>query len=216
MSTIDDALLVDYAAEFVVDTIGTGSDVDAVQTAVGNVNDGAALDVAVDIINDKESTAVQVRNALIDIAIDVDEATVGNVFLNLSAQAKLEVAEFVIEERPAAGYADIDAILKSDASGALGVAMTAHSTKLGEFNTIGDLGDVGTTTITTKTALDTYAYAPYKALTNAEKLAVATEINELTKLVGDVETPLDFSGEDKVKTLAEANAYIDAAIAAIK
>ena len=92
--------------------------------------------------------------------------------------------------------------------------MTIHAAELAKFNAIGDLD--GATPTNTMAKLDTYAYAPYVALSNADKLAVATEINGLTKMVGTTETPLDFTGGDAVTTLKEANDIIDAAIAAIK
>jgi hypothetical protein len=217
MSTIDEALLVEYATQMDSDGIGTGKVVADVQASVTTVNDGAAIAGALKIVNDKDATLAEVREALIDIAIEVADGATDEAFLNSSKQAQLEIAELVKKARPAGatGYADLDAIIDpADGTGALDDAMTIHAAELAKFNAIGDLD--GATPTNTKAALDTYAYKPYAALTNAEKLAVATEINSLTKVVADVVTPLDFSGADAVETLAEANAIIDAAIAAIK
>lgn len=216
MSTIDETILVDYATKMDSDAIGALSTVADVQASVTAVNDAAAINAALDIVNDEDATLAEVRTALIDIAIEVADGITDVAFINLPAQAQLEVAELVVEARPAApGYANLDAIiLPADGTGALATAMTAHGTELGKFNAIGDLA--AATVTSTKTALDTYAYAPYVALTNAQKIAVATEINSLTKDVSGTATPLDFGVADAVKTLAEANAIIDAAIAAIK
>jgi hypothetical protein len=219
MSTIDETMLVDYATEMAAATaIGSGSTVANVQAKVTTVNDAAAINAALDIVNDEDATLAEVRTALIDIVLEqgAGTGTTDVDFINLSAQAQLEVAELVVDARPAApGYANLDAIiLPADGTGALATAMTAHGTELAKFNAIGDLAAADTAS--TKGALDTYAYDAYVALTNAEKLAVATEINSLTKDVSGTATPLDFSGADAVETLAEANAIIDAAIAAIK
>ena len=214
MSTIDETKLVKYAAA--MKTLVTTEDVSDVQGHVTDVNEAVALDSAVDIINDASSTLPQVRAALVDIAVELNtgsSATNALAFLNLSAQAKLEVAEMVVKERPAGavGYADIDAIMDSSGAGAIKTEQNAHAVKVGEFNAIGDLS-TSPSTVDTKDELDTYAYAPYVALTNSQKLAVATEINGLTKVVADVVTPLDFSNGDAVTTLKAANVYIDAAI----
>lgn len=218
MSTIDETILVDYATQMNSDSIGAASTVANVQASVAAVNDAAAINAALDIVNDEDATLAEVRTALIDIVIEqgAGTGTTDTDFINLSAQAQLEVAELVVEARPAAlGYANLDAIIDStDGTGALATAMTAHGTELAKFNAIGDLAAADTAS--TKGALDTYAYDAYVALTNAEKLAVATEINGLTKDVSGTATPLDFLGADAVKTLAEANAIIDAAIAAIQ
>lgn len=98
------------------------------------------------------------------------------------------------------------------AANALQKAIADHTAQVAKFNAIGDLS--AATISSTKAALDTYAYAPYEALTTTQKLSVAEEINKLTKPVGNpaVATPLDFSGTDAVKTLKQANDYIDAAI----
>lgn len=215
MSTIDETLLVKYAAEMKV--LVTTEDVSDVQGHVTTVNDTAQLDSAVDTINDANSTIAQVRAALIDIAIELNtggSATDAAAFLNLSTQAKTEVAELIVKNKPTVGYADMDAIMDStDGSGAIKAQQSAHAAKVGQFNAIGDLA-TPQTTVSTKGHLDTYAYAPYVALTNAQKLSVATEINGLTKLVGTTVTPLDFNqAPDAVTTMAQANAYIDAAIA---
>ena len=221
MSTIDEELLVKYAVA--MKGLVTTNTVATVQGHVTTVNEAAALDSAVDIINDANSTSAQVRDALIDVAVERNtggSATDALAFLNLSAQAKLEVAELVVKNKPAGaiGYANMDAIIKAaDGSGAIKAQQAAHAAKVAEFNAIGDLGAVTPpTTVATKGKLDTYGYAPYKALTNAQKLSVATEINGLTKDVAGVDTPLDFTGADAVKTLKEANDIIDAAIAAQK
>lgn len=221
MATIDTELLEDYAADTTLQGIDNTDSVAAVQARIAAVNDAAAINTALDIVNDVDATLSQVRTALIDIAVERNtgtSATEAARFLDLTAQAQLEVAELVVEARPALGYANLDAIiLPADGTGALNTAMDAHDTEIAKFNAIGNLGATPAPTASeTMAELDTYAYAPYVALSNADKLAVATEINGLTKMVGTTETPLDFTGDDAVTTLKEANDIIDAAIAAIK
>lgn len=219
MSTIDSALLVDYATQMDFDPIAAGSSVSDVQGSVSLANHAATISGALDVVNNVDSTSVQVKNALIDIAIEIADGTTDVAFLNLSAQAQLEIAELVVEARPASpGYADLDAlILLTGGTGAIQNAMIVHAAELDKFNAIGNLdpNPVAPTAVKTKAELDTYAYAPYVALTNTEKLAVATKINSLTKMVGTVVTPLDFSGDDAVTTLKAANTIIDVAIAAL-
>ena len=64
----------------------------------------------------------------------------------------------------------------------------------------------------TKEALDEFAYPTYTALSATQKLAVAEEINKLTKTVSGSSVALDFSGEDKVTTIKQANDYVAAAV----
>lgn len=219
MSTVVDANLLDYV------TLATDGFEDAdilsialVNIAITAVNDSATLTSSLDVINDTASTSAQVRDALLEISVatTLSTGTTNADYIDLSAQAQLEVAQLVIDARPAApGYAALDAILlPADGTGALDNAMTAHTAKVAEFNAIGDLAVATTSTI--KANLDTYAYDEYVALTSTQKIAVAAQIDKLTKDVSGVATPLNFSGADAVKTLAEANAIIDAAIAAIQ
>lgn len=223
ISTIDDALLAEYATGLAA--IDNGDDVDTVQQAVKTVNDQKGLNTAVQVIANPASTTAQVRDALVELALEDSNATT-DAFVEASTQVKLEVAQFIVDNRSklAQGNALTPSTITADgnasyAANALGKAIADHAAKVAEFNAIGDLGDVATTTASTKDALDTYAYAPYKELSAAQKLAVAEEINKLTKSDGatpPVITPLDFSGADAVTTLKAANEIIDAAIAAIQ
>jgi len=102
----------------------------------------------------------------------------------------------------------------SYATAPLKTALAAHEAKLAKFNLIGNLA-VATNT-STQAALIGYGYAPFVALTATQQLVVAEGLNKLTKATSATNsTPvaLNFSGVDVVKTLAQANAYIDAAIA---
>lgn len=219
LSTIDETILVDYATQMDADGVGTGDSVATVQGSVTTVNDNKDLLVAVDVIADSASTVTQVRDALVDLALS-DSNTTTDAFVEASSQVKLEIAQFVVDNRSSledpltAGTVTADGFAAYNTN-VIGKAAADHAAKVAQFNAIGDLSTPATVT-GTKTALDTYAYAPYVALTNAQKLAVAEEINSLTKPVGSpaVDTPLDFSGADAVTTLAQANAYIDAAITA--
>lgn len=223
MSTINSSRLVAYATQMDSDGIATGDAVVDVQGSVTTVNDAAALDVAVAVIGNASSTAAQVKEALTTLALSSSNTTT-DAYVNASSQIKSEVAQLVVANKASLGSPlTVAKVITHNGGGAptyaanaLQKAMADHAAKLVEFNTIGDLS--GTDIATTKGALDTYAYAPYVALSASEKLAVAEEINKLTKMAGSpaVATPLDFSGADAVTTLAQANAIIDAAIAAIK
>lgn len=219
MTTIDNALLVDYATAIDNDLIGAGSDVADVQASVTVVNDAQGLLASVAVIANSASTVAQVRDALVDLAL-ANPNVKTDAFVELSSQIKLEVAQFVVTNRANLEVPLTAATITANGAGAyntaaIGRAMADQVAKVAEFNAIGDLS-TNPTAATTKLHLDTYAYAPYVALTNAQKIAVAGSINSLTKPVGDpvVITPLDFTGDDAVTTLKAANAIIDAAIAA--
>ena len=219
MSIIKDENLAKYATAFNTATaISADSTVADLVAKITPVNDAQTLDASLDVINDNVSTTAQVKDALVEIAIGttLSAGTTADDFIDLSAQAKLEVAELVIEARPTAGYANLDAVLAAtDGTGALRTAIDAHVAKVAEFNAIGDLATATTSSI--KGELDTYAYDEYVALTSTQKVNVAAYIGTLVNVAADgTETPLNFAGADAVETLAEANAIIDAAIAAIK
>ena len=143
--------------------------------------------------------------------------------MNASSQVKLEIAQFVIDNRSDLADSLTRAIVTANAetptyaNAVIEAAQAAQVAKVGQFNAIGKLATA--TNSTTKAKLDTYAYAPYVALTASQKVAVAEEINKLTKPTSATNpTPvaLDFSDGDAVSTLAQANAYIDAAISKVK
>lgn len=200
------------------------------KTIIEKVNGVIAETDALKTINNTNSTAVDVRAALLELALitieDTTPAGDGAVeeaqkFVNLSPQARLEVAEFVIDARKLAGAGStndftLDAIIDQDATtgngaGELTDAILAHSTKFGKFNAIGNLASA--TTTKTQAALADYGYKAYTDLSTVKKIAVAEEINKLTKKDADGnDVSLDFGGTDKVTTLKAANEIIDAAI----
>lgn len=220
ITTVKDANLNKYVTDATVGFIAVeagGVTLAEVQTAITNVNADAGVGAALDTVNNASSTAADVRAALIDIAVaqaDVGSQTAVDAFISLTTQAQLEVAQLVIDNRPAApGYANIDAIMNdADGTGAIATQQAAHAAKVAEFNAIGNLATATTADI--KADLDTYAYAGYVNLTNTQKVSVAQEIGKLTKSVSGTPTPLDFSGADAVKSFKEANDIIDAAKAA--
>jgi trimeric autotransporter adhesin len=223
LTTVSDANLVAYAVEFANTTaISNSSTVADVAAKINSVNATEALDESIATVNDVDASVTDVRTALTNIVIASQPLSAGTTdedWINLSAQAKLEVAALVTDARIANGSTDfvqVDILNAADGTGVIRTAIDAHSADLADFNAIGDLSVA--TTSTTKAALDVYAYDSYVALTASEKIAVAEYINSLVKLVGNpaVETPLNFLGVDAVTTLAEANAYIDTAIAAVK
>ncbi|MBW9172910.1 hypothetical protein K2F43_17020 [Clostridium estertheticum] len=228
MSTVKTASLKVYvtdAAGFVAVPVVTVANVNS---AISTVN--AVANQAVYLNTIKTSNSVSdVKDALTSLAVATPNTTT-TAYVNASSAVKLEVAQFIIDNQAtivtttSATITDYVAVtlpaVPSYATNALEAAIASQTAKVTSFNGIGNLATAGTPSITkTNTALTAYAYAPYIALTDAQKLAVAENINGLTKTVATVVTPLDFTsatGADAVKTIAQANAIIDAAIAAIK
>lgn len=204
----------------------TGS-MTAVVNEIKDINEQVTLDAAVDVVNNANSTVTQVRDALTKLALNESGNATATGYINAPAQVKLEVAQFIVDNRelladlsnPAnAGtiVANASPAAGADAYDTSAIAQAAadQAAKVGQFNTgIGNLADPTSTTTKTKTALDNYAYAPYKALSAAQKVAVAEEINKLTKKDSDGNAvSLNFAGDDAVKTMKAANDIIDAAI----
>lgn len=218
VSTIDTELLEEYADA--LKAITNADDVDTVQQAVKGVNDNKQLLAAVKVVADANSTTAQVRDALTTLALSENANATATAYVDASAQVKLEAAQFIVDNRdqladPVTKASIVTNGNASYSANAIGKALADHASQVAKFNAIGDLG--AATPTTTKNNLDLYAYAPYVALTAIEKVAVAEEINKLTKPVGNpaVDTALDFSGADAVKTLKAANDIIDAAIAKV-
>lgn len=226
MATVKDANLNKYvtattAADgfdgFDAGNIATVADV---QTVISSVNAVADLGTSLAAISSTSSTAAQVKDALTNVALATSPATTATTtYLDASSQVKLEVAQFIVDNRASLANPLTAATITADGGtgygdAALETALAAHATKVGQFNAIGDLS--AATISSVKAALDTYAYAPYVALTGTQKVAVAEYISKLTKDVSGTATPLNFGGADAVTTLAKANQYIDAAIAATK
>ena len=221
MSTVKDENLVKYVTlavnGFAPATINS---IALVNIAIANVE----LNTTLEIVNSQSVTAAQASASLLNLAV-VRTATpaakaAADAFISLSSQARLEVAQLVIDARPASpGYANLDALISATGTGAVQTQQDVHVANVAKFNAIGELTPA-TTTAGTKDKLDTYAYAPYVALSASQKVSVAEEINKLTKTttVGGVSTTtsLNFASTDAVKTLKQANDYIDAAIAKVK
>ena len=203
-----------------VDAVNTAAEVTAL---IAGVNASANESVNLATIKNTSASVAQVRDALIEVAASVSANPTTTLFLNASSQVKLQVAQLVVDNR-ATLATSLTTIIVTDDAGAtyatapLKKALADHAAQLVKFNAIGNLS--AATISGTKTALDTFAYAPYVALTTAQKLLVSEEINKLTKSNGatpPVYTALNFTAApDAVTTLAQANAYIDAAIAKVK
>lgn len=205
MSTVKDALLVQYATEI---ENSSATDLASVKAAIAKVNAASDVEGSLATINNTASTAADVKAALLEIALSKGF----NDYIDAPSQVQLEVAQLVIDNRPAGGYDKLDDILDDSGDGALKDQLDAHAARVQKFNNIGDLANATTSSV--KAALDDYKYAGYVSLTNTQKVAVAQEILKLTKDVNGTATPLDFSGDDAVKSFKEADDYIKAAIAA--
>ena len=220
MSKVVDSRLVDYRTALAGLTTPSKSDVEA---AIASVNAQANEAKNLATIKATSATVVQVRDALTELAAGVTANPTTTAYLNASSQVKLEIAQFVMDNRSdLAATLTVDLVTADEATpsyanAVIEAAQAAQVAKVGQFNAIGKLADA--TNSITKNKLDTYAYAPYVALTASQKVAVAEEINKLTKPTSATNSTLvalDFSGADAVSTLAQANAYIDAAISKVK
>jgi hypothetical protein len=224
MTKVKDGSLASYLTVLVSlenDAVDSASEVTAL---IAGVNSEANEATNLATIKNASSTVVEVRDALTELAAGVTTPnTVTTAFLNASSQVKLEVAQLVMDNRSSLAaelspeLVTADAETATYANAVIETALAAHATKVGQFNDIGNLGDQATTITSTKGHLDTFAYAPYAALNTSQKLAVAEQINKLTKSAGTpaVETKLNFADADAVTTLKQANDYIDAAISAV-
>jgi len=221
MTKVVDGSLTAYLAilePLALEGVNTAAEVNTIIAGV-NGSKNAAANLAT--IKDTSATVAQVRDVLTEIAAS-NTTTITDDYLNASSQVKLEVSQLVIDNRSSLATALTAEIVTADvtaptyADAVIDAALAEHTAELAKFKVIGDLSVA--TISKTKTALDAYAYAPYVALTTSQKLVVAEEINKLTKTTGTpaVTSSLDFGGDDVVTTFAQANAYIDAAIAKAK
>ncbi|MQR94763.1 hypothetical protein [Fictibacillus phosphorivorans] len=216
MNKVVDSRLADYRTALVAATITNQA---SVETAIAGVNSQANQSANLSVLKSSSATVAQVRDALVELSAGVTPANATTTaYLNASSQVKLEVAQVLVDNRSNLATT-LTVATVTDHSGtptyaanALAKAIADHTAKVAGFNAIGDLS--AATISGTDANLDTYAYAPYVALTTTQQLAVAEEINKLTKTTGTpaVTTSLDFSGADAVTTLKQANDYIDAAI----
>lgn len=219
VSKVLDARLVEYRTALATLTSPTQSEV---ETAIASVNAQANEAKNLAAIKDASATVVQVRDALTELAAGVPANSTTTAYLNASSQVKLEVAQFVINNRSSLATTLTTSLVTATSGTGYGDAViesaqAAQVAKVGQFNAIGNL--TVATNSTTKAALDLYAYGPYDVLTAAQKVAVAEEINKLTKPTSATNptlVALNFANVDAVSTVAQANAYIDAAINKVK
>ena len=221
MTKVVDALLEDYLTHFVADTTNYTNAID-VNTVITHVNvqvdREARLASNLAILKSTTATLAQVRDALIEISAYNAPVNNGLKYLNATPQVKLEVAQFIVTNSSVfSGTSLTYDIVTTDTGTGYNVAMlktafAAHDTKLAAFNSIGLLSATDTVTINTK--LTAYGLvAPVNELTVLDSYHASFNIRQLTKVVNDAPVSLNFSGDDAVKTIAEANAIIAAAIA---
>jgi beta-galactosidase beta subunit len=225
MTKVKDGSLTAYLTALEPLAFGSVDTAAKVTTVIATVNSAANETANLATIKNASATVTQVRDALTELAAGVATNATTTAYLNASSQVKLEVAQFVVDNRSSLAGTLTAAIVTTAggtnyADAVIETAQAAQVAKVANFNTIGDLS--GATISATKAALDAYAYAPYVALTATQQVAVAEEINKLTKPTSATDsTPksLNFTvapGSDSVTTIAQANAYIDAAIAKAK
>lgn len=176
MSTIDNALLEDYAN--VLTGIDSTDAVSDVQDAVKGVNDNKELVAAVKVVNNTASTATQVRTALTTIAV----AEGNTSFINLSATAKLEVAELVIEDRPTDGFEAVegDGVVAPQTvveviNTEITAQISARSSLIANINAVNgtDQAPVSFDFDTVNTALTALDHEAYNALTGLARINAA-------------------------------------------
>ncbi len=197
---------------------------DYIKTALDTVNGMPNPNnyVPIDVIKNAESyTTYDIRDALVQIAMTQPITQAGNDFLNIPAEAKLEIAQFIKNHATDVANADIGSITNSDSNptyqiGTLKKLMLEQAVGLKNFN---DLGSVVASTkpmnIMTQlnkytTTLPVYGAIPgaYQALSLTQKLAVAEQLKNFN-------LNKNFSGGNAVTTLTQANKYIEDAINAV-
>lgn len=169
MAKVVDSRLADYRAALA--TLNTPNQTQ-VETAIATVNGQKDVEANLAILKDSTKTVAQVRDALVELAAAAAPNATTTAFLNVSSQVKLEVAQFIVDNRSNLAATLTSTIVTSDtgsdyATAPLKTALADHEEQLAKFNEIGDL--TAATISTTKTALDTFAYAPYVALTTTQK-----------------------------------------------
>lgn len=156
----------------------------------------------------KATTATEMRSALTTFAVALNK--IGGVneaplFINLSNQAKLEVASIVLDDKTA-NFANAKAL-----GDAVVAAMAAHEATLTSINGNGnDIAgiDADSTIVEVDAALSSLGYEAYDNLGDVERLAVAQAFLDAL--------PVDDKGDAVAltyKTIAEITADIDKAIA---
>ncbi|MCM3760154.1 hypothetical protein M3212_05040 [Alkalihalobacillus oceani] len=202
MSTIDDALLEEYADA--LKGIDDTDDVDTVQQAVKGVNDDAEELKSVKAINEA-TTASQVKTALDNLSI--------TSYINIPSVDKLYIAEKVLEAR--ADETDEEYDDKAAVETALTTAGTGiiaeYEALIAEFKAeeiVEDAANNAKTTTEVIAQLNKLSYDAFDNLTAGEKAEVAEYFQ--------ANYPTDDNGTVDYKTLASIKADIDKAIAAIQ
>lgn len=134
-----------YFADIADIKTAAATDEDAVQAVIDATNARVAFNADGSV------------SAFTNFAIATDDTA----YINLSSAAKAEVAALVKAEKPAAGYAT-NALVTTEISDQI----SARGTLISNVNTAADIAAMNT-------ALTALEYAPYEALSSAEKLVVA-------------------------------------------
>lgn len=178
--TVVDANKAAYFADIAGIKTAAATDADAVQAVVDATNARLSF-------NADGSLA-----ALTNFAIATNDTS----YINLSSAAKAEVVALVKAEKPAAGYAT-NALVTTEISDQI----SARGTLISNVNTAADI-------VAMNTALTALEYAPYEALSSAEKLVVA-EAFIANFPMDNADTP----AKVPYTTIAGIQAAIDVAIA---
>lgn len=214
-SKVNVELLEQYAA--VVKGFTDSKTVKNIQDAIQEVNAEKDITNAADVVNDINSTATQVRDALTTIAV-VEKNT---NFINLSATAKLEVAELVIAERPTNGFEAVPAepgpakTVEKVIDAEITAQISARGNLIDEVNAVNgtNLESAAFDYTTVDAALTALDHEGYDALTGLARINAAQEFyNNMP-----IKTKTDGSEEEvEYTTLTAIKADIDKAVKSAK
>lgn len=209
-----------------------------VRSLVQDINDVNGK-IYIKIIKESNN-ATEVKNAILELAIknmDVQgNKTTAEKFINLSKQEKDEVVAVIIAAKADNNevylklseeklFAVLNENESSMSNNTIAYSLKSIETACDKFNAIGNLAQAKSSEILT--ALEEYTQEnvvkdsdvakAFNDLSTVKQLEVVEYMKGLVNTDNEGKsTPKDFSGQDAVKTLAEANAYILAGINSIK
>lgn len=210
MAIVKDAKLADYRDALLADGVpATLTTAKAVTDVIEGINADVDEDARVKAVNEA-STAAEMKVALTDIALE--EAN--TAYINLSSEAKLEVAEMVLEARPSKGFEATTGESAKTASEVISVEIT---TQLGArkalIDNVNKIDVVGDTAAFDFDAVDTVLTAlEYDAYNDLEGLARVNAAQAFYDNIPTVEKKDGTLEQVEYKTLAEIKVAIDAAI----
>lgn len=212
MAIVKDAKLANYRDALASQTLATAK---AVTDIINPINNAVDAEARVKAVNEA-STAAEMKVALTDIALEE-----GNTdYINLSSEAKLEVAEMVLEARPSKGFEEVAESTPGAGDGKtaaevidaeITTQLNARQALIDGVNAIDVVGATATFDFTTvDNALTALEYDAYNDLTGLARVNAAQAFYDNIPTVEKKDGTLE---QVEYKTLAEIKAAIDVAVA---